>query len=143
MHKGDYVRCMFPFREHQGPGPSSHIVLVTASLTVGTTSAVIVFYTTTQTAFAGLKRPRHLIHVDEGRAQALGQGKAFDIDASRTALLPVSRAFFPEYDGQVTPTYGQDPHVATVVEGRVAELAKAGYQIDAVDLVVRSPGLVR
>ena len=140
MQKGDYVRCLFPFRESMGPGPSSHIVLVTASITVGTTAALVVFYTTSQTSYVGVKRPRHLIHVDERKALSLGQGKAFDIDASRLALLPVSHAYFPEFDGQTLPHHGQDPNVASVVERRVAELKASGHRIDAVRLVPPAPG---
>ncbi|WP_158684190.1 hypothetical protein [Methylobacterium sp. 285MFTsu5.1] len=139
MRKGDYVRCMFPFRESSGPGPSSHIVLV-FGVFAGKVPAVAVCYTTSQTDFVGEKRPRQLIHVDETKAIALGQRKAFDIDVSRIALLPVNRSFFPEFDGNAVPNHGHDTHVASVVERRLEELTEAGIEIERTNLLAPAPG---
>ena len=135
MVKGDYVRCMFPFRETPGPGSSSHIVLVSTMATVGATRAAIVFYTTSRTQFEGLRRPRHLIHVDEAGSLRLGQAKAFDIDVTRLALLPITAAYFPELTGGVVPVHGRDAHVVDAVERRLGELKASGYVIEPVNCI--------
>lgn len=132
MVRGDYVRCLFPFRERAGPGPSPHLVLVTGTGRISGTPAVIVFYTTSQVTYDGTRRPRHLIHVDEPKATALGQAKAFDIDVTRVALLPVTASYFPDLKDGAVRTYGQDAHVAAVVERRLSELKVSGHRIDLV-----------
>jgi hypothetical protein len=134
---------MFPFRETPGPGSSPHIVLVGSMVTVGSTRAAIVYYTTTRTEFAGTRRPRHLIHVDEVRTRDLGQAKAFDIDVARLALLPVTAAYFPELTVGAVPTHGSDVTVVDVVERRLIELRASGTAIEPVRCVPapsRSPG---
>jgi hypothetical protein len=141
MVRGDYVRCLFPFRESTGPGLSPHIVLVTGTGRIGGTPAVIVFYTTSQVTYEGARRPRHLIHVDEFKATALGQAKAFDIDVTRVALLPVTTSYFPELRDGMVRTYGWDTHLAGVVERRLAELKASGHRIDLVRAEGPAPGM--
>jgi hypothetical protein len=81
LRRGDYVLCNFPFRESTGPGPSPHIVLCAATGRAGNTSFAIVFYTTSQTDYPGLHRPRQYLFVSKARAMALGQKAAFVVDA--------------------------------------------------------------
>lgn len=140
MRKGDYVLCKFPFREIEGPGPSPHTVLVAGTAHVGATPMAIVFYTTSQVAFEGGKRPRHLIHVDETKSKELGQAKAFDIDVTRIALLPVTQDYFPQMAKGAVPYRGQDPHAAKAAEKRLAELRAAGHDIELTKRLAPSSG---
>jgi hypothetical protein len=55
---------------------------------------VIVFYTTSQTEYPGTTRPRQYLFVDETRAKQLRQRRAFHIDVSRVARLPLTREYF-------------------------------------------------
>jgi hypothetical protein len=128
---GDFVRCYFPFREVEGPGPSPHIVLC-----AGTDSAkknAIVFYTTSQIDYPGLKRPRQYMFIDAERATQLGQKLAFNIDASRVALLPLGVEYFPDLDRGVIKTFGRSPDLASRVVKKQIELAAAGFAIERTD----------
>ena len=90
LRRGDYALCNFPFREYRGPGPSPHIVLCAATGRQGDTRFAIVFYTTSQTDYAGTRRPRQYLFVSQKRAIELGQKVAFQVDVSRIARLPLT-----------------------------------------------------
>jgi hypothetical protein len=137
LSSGDFIRCYFPFREAIGPGPFAHIVLC-AGTDVPKTNA-IVFYTTSQTDYAGLKRPRQYLFVDAERAAQLGQNVAFNIDASRVALLPMITEYFPGLDRGNIRTFGRDPDLASKVVKRQIELVSAGFAIERIDARRPSP----
>src|ERR1700730_17804385 len=101
LRRGDYVLCNFPFRESGGPGPSPHIVLCAATGRVNELRFAIVFYTTSQTDYEGMRRPRQYLFVNKARAVQLGQKIAFLVDASRIARLPLTTDYFPEVRGNV------------------------------------------
>jgi hypothetical protein len=135
IRRGDFVLCNFPFREAGGPGPSPHIVLCAAAGGTPTRGYAIVFYTTSQTEYLGARRPRQYVFVDEDRAKKLRQRRAFHIDASRVARLPLTVEYFPELKGVVLPTIGRDAELLGRVEERMRALIAAGLQITRVDRV--------
>ncbi|HXW27041.1 MAG TPA: hypothetical protein VEK73_20020 [Xanthobacteraceae bacterium] len=137
IHRGDFVLCNFPFRESHGPGPSPHIVLCAATGREGNTKFAIVFYTTSQIEYQGSRRPRQYVFVNETRAKELHQRRAFHVDASRVARLPLTREYFPDLTDDVLPTVGRDADLVARVEERLAALIAAGLQISKVDLVDR------
>jgi hypothetical protein len=125
----------FPFRESRGPGPSSHIVLCAGVGRASNAAFAIVFYTTTQINFQGVKRPRQYLLVDKTRAIELGQKAAFHVDASRIARLPLTADYFPEFNGDTIPVRAHDPDFVNKVMERVRELAASGFAITKVDAV--------
>jgi len=136
MRAGDYVRCNFPFRETAGPGPSPHIVLCLAVGRIGSDPIAVVAYTTTRVSFEGQRRPRQHLLVDEVQAVALGQSKAFHVDASRIARLPITSDYFPDlHDGVITP-FGRDEAFVDTVFERIRFLLANGYQITPIDLTL-------
>lgn len=137
VRRGDYVLCNFPFREARGPGPSPHIVLCAATGRQGDTAFAIVFYTTSQTAYEGARRPRQYLFVSRARATELGQKTAFQIDASRIARLPLTAEYFPEITGNTIPIRGHDSALVTRVEERLRELVATGFEVTNVDAVAR------
>jgi hypothetical protein len=139
IRRGDFVRCNFPFRESDGPGPSPHIVLCAATGREANTMFAIVFYTTSQIEYPGAKRPRQYLFVNESRAKELLQRKAFHVDASRVARLPLTPEYFPELRHDVIPTAGRDPDLVAKVEERLEALIARGFQIRRVDRVARKP----
>lgn len=106
------------------------MVLVAAIGRVADVPTALVYYTTTRTEHAGAKRPRQFLLVDKGRARQLGQKVAFHVDASRIALLPIVRDYFPELIGQKTLTHGNDAAFVEVVERRTQELRATGFNIE-------------
>jgi len=74
-------------------------VLCAATGRAGNARFAIVFYTTSQTDYPGLQRPRHYLLVNKARAVELGQKAAFVVDASRIARLPITSDYFPEMTG--------------------------------------------
>src|ERR1700761_5221040 len=122
LRRGDYVLCNFPFREYTGPGPTPHIVLCAATGRAGNTSFAIVFYTTSQTDYPGLQRPRQYLFVSKARAMALGQKAAFVVDASRIARLPLTPRYFPEIAGDTIAVRGNDADFVAKAEERLREL---------------------
>jgi hypothetical protein len=139
IRRGDFVLCNFPFRESDGPGPSPHIVLCAATGREGSTKFAIVFYTTSQVEYQGEARPRQYLFVSENRARELHQRRAFQIDASRVARLPLTPEYFPGLRDDGIATAGQDPDLVTKVEEKLAALVAAGFQIRKVDRVGRKP----
>src|SRR5713101_2185247 len=137
LRRGDYVLCNFPFRDSVGPGPSPHIVLCAATGRQGDVTFAIVFYTTSQTDYQGLRRPRQYIFVSQAKAMELGQKTAFQVDASRIARLPLTRDYFPEMAGSTIPLRGRDRELVTRAEERLSELVAAGFEITRVDVVAR------
>src|ERR1700686_327881 len=107
LRRGDYVLCNFPFRESGGPGPSPHIVLCAATGREGDASFAIVFYTTSQTDYQGVRRPRQYLYVNKARAMELGQKVAFHVDASRIARLPLTTDYFPELRDKTVQVIGR------------------------------------
>jgi hypothetical protein len=134
MKTGDYVRCNFPFREMRGPGPFAHIVLVLGVGRAGRRLFAVVAYTSTRTSFEGSRRPLQHLLVDEARAVALGQKKAFVIDVSRIARLPMTPEYFPDLHEGTVATFGQDPALASKVTLRIRELIADGFTVMPVDL---------
>jgi hypothetical protein len=139
ISRGDFVLCNFPFRESDGPGPSPHIVLCAATGREGNTKFAIVFYTTSQIEYQGASRPRQYLFVNETRAKELHQRRAFHVDASRVARLPLTQEYFPELRHDVLPMAGRDPDLVTKVEKRLEALIATGFQIRKVDRVARNP----
>jgi hypothetical protein len=139
IRRGDFVLCNFPFRESDGPGPSPHIVLCAATGREGNTKFAIVFYTTSQIEYPGARRPRQYLLVTESRAKELHQRRAFHVDASRVARLPLTPEYFPELREDVVPTAGCDPDLTAKVEERLAALIAAGFQIRRIDRVAHKP----
>jgi len=129
LRRGDYVLCNFPFRGIRRPGPSPHIVLCAATGRLGSTNFAIVFYTTSQIAYEGARRPRQYLLVDEARAQALGQRKPFHVDASRIARLPVTTDYFPRTERGDMHIFGHDPEFVATVEHRLEALLAAGLEV--------------
>ncbi len=139
LRRGDYVLCNFPFRESAGPGPSPHVVLCAATGRAGNANFAVVFYTTSQTDYQGVRRPRQYLFVDKARGGELGQRTAFHIDASRIARLPLTPDYFPEMAGETIPIRGCDPDLVPKVEERLRELIASGFAITRVDAVARPP----
>src|ERR1043166_1804120 len=110
IRSSDFVLCNFPFRESEGPGPSAHIVLCAATGRSGELRFAIVFYTTSQIEFHGLRRPRQYLFVDELRAKELHQRRAFHVDASRIARLPLTLEYFPKLHDAVS-VLARDPEL--------------------------------
>ena len=108
LRRGDFVLCNFPFRESVGPGPSAHVVLCAATGRQGGASFAIVFYTTSQTDYQGVRRPRQYVFVNKARAIELGQKTAFHVDASRIGRLPTTGNYFPEMTGSAIAIHGRD-----------------------------------
>ena len=138
LRRGDYVLCNFPFRESAGPGPSPHIVLCAATGRAGKTSFAIVFYTTSQTDYPGLQRPRQYLFVSKAKAIALGQKAAFVVDASRIARLPLAPEYFPEMTESTIAIRGNDADLAGKAEERLRELIASGSKITRVDAAARN-----
>jgi hypothetical protein len=139
IRRGDFVLCNFPFREAAGPGPSPHIVLCAATGRANDTTFAIVFYTSTQTDYHGAKRPRQYIFVDSTSAARFGQNKAFHIDASRIARLPLTAQYFPELDRNTTPVKGRDADLVLKVEERLKELIATGFEVKRMDATRPKP----
>jgi len=139
LRRGDYVLCNFPFRESSGPGPSPHIVLCAATGRAGNARFAIVFYTTSQTDYPGLQRPRHYLLVNKARAVELGQKAAFVVDASRIARLPITSDYFPEMTGDAIAVRGNDADFVAKVEERLRELIASGIKITRVDAAPSGP----
>ena len=137
LRRGDYVLCNFPFRESIGPGPSPHLVLCAATGRQGGASFAIVFYTTSQTDYQGVRRPRQYLFVSKARAGELGQKSAFHVDASRVARLPLTTDYFPEMTENSISVRGHDPDFVTSVERRLSELIENGFEITRVNAVTR------
>ncbi|MGJ4994847.1 hypothetical protein ACQR0Z_10560 [Bradyrhizobium sp. HKCCYLS3077] len=72
--------------------------------------------------------------VDETRAFALGQNKAFIVDVSRIARLPTTKDYFPDLLDVGVPNFGQDPAMANKAAVRIRELIGDGFQVTPVDL---------
>src|SRR5712692_3730186 len=136
LRRGDYVLCNFPFRESHGPGPSPHIVLCAATGRAGNTRFAIVFYTTSQIDFQGVRRPRQYLLVNKARAIELGQKAAFHVDASRIARLPLTAYYFPELGRNAISATARDADFVSKVEDRMRELIAASFEITKVDAVV-------
>ncbi len=135
LRRGDYVLCNFPFHGVDGPGPSPHVVLCAATGREGNTRFAIVFYTTSQIAYEGARRPRQYLLVDETKARTLNQKRAFHVDASRIARLPFTKAYFPGFIDDTIPAIGRDPEFVAKVEERLVELLAAGLAVSKVDHV--------
>jgi hypothetical protein len=135
LRRGDYVLCNFPFRGVDGPGPSAHVVLCAATGREGNTPFAIVFYTTSQIAYEGSRRPRQYLFVDQNKARALNQRRAFHVDASRIARLPLTKVYFPGLIDDRIPAIGRDPGFVAKVEERLLELRAAGLAVSKVDRV--------
>jgi hypothetical protein len=132
LRRGDYVLCNFPFREAGGPGPSPHVVLCAATGREGNVKFAIVFYTTSQIDYQGMRRPRQYLFVNTARAIEMGHKVAFHVDASRIARLPLTLR------DKTVEVIGRDPHFVIKVEERLRELVAAGFGIVKVDVVRQS-----
>jgi hypothetical protein len=91
--QGEFVWCMFPFREQPGkPGPVPHIIYVHRTL-VGPDGRPfgLVAYTTT-TAEQG--RRVGSIAVPEDQSRRMGMNKPFVIVTRRQAVIPYHVSFF-------------------------------------------------
>jgi hypothetical protein len=73
--------------------------------------------------------------VDESRAAVLGQMKAFHIDVSRVARLPLSSDYFPDMHDGIIPVFGLDRSLVEAVIRRQRDLIDAGYSIVPIDLI--------
>jgi hypothetical protein len=71
--------------------------------------------------------------VDERRAKDLGQKRAFHIDASRVAQLPLPVEYFPELKGGVLPVRRRDVDLVGRVEDSLRMLIAAGFPITPID----------
>jgi hypothetical protein len=98
----------------------------------------VVFYTTTQIDFQGIRRPRQYLLVNKTRAIELGQKTAFHVDAGRFARLPLTADYFPELRRDTIPVRGRDPVFVNKVMERVRELRASGVPITKVDAVAPS-----
>jgi hypothetical protein len=137
VRRGDFVLCNFPFRESDGPGPSAHIALCAAAGSERNIRFAIVFYTTSQVDYRGLRRPRQYLFVNEEKARELHQRRAFLIDASRIARLPLRSEYFPGLTGDTIPVLARDPELVTKAEERLKALRASGIHITRVDLIDR------
>jgi hypothetical protein len=137
IRPGDFVLCNFPFRESLGPGPTPHIVLCAATGISGSIRFAIVFYTTSRIEYQGLRRPRQYLLVDEVRAKELQQRRAFHIDASRIARLPLRSEYFPQIADGVLPVLARDRELVTKAEEKLQALIAGGFHVAKIDLVHR------
>jgi hypothetical protein len=63
--------------------------------------------------------------------------RAFQVDASWIARLPLTTDYFPELAANTIPVRGRDPEIATRVEERLRKLVAAGFEITRVDAIGR------
>jgi len=108
-------------------------VLCAATGREGDSRFAIVFYTTSRTDYEGARRSRQYVFVDEVKAKALGQRRAFYVDASRVARLPLTKEYFPGLNLDRIDVLGRDAEFVTKVEKRLADLLAAGFAIRKVD----------
>ena len=90
LRRGDYVLCNFPFSRSQWTGAFTHIVLCAGTRRQGDASFAIVFYTTSQIDYPGVRRPRQYIFVDKARAPLI-EGEAMPRPYERKIRLRVWR----------------------------------------------------
>jgi hypothetical protein len=138
LRRGDFALCNFPFRGVDGPGPSPHIVLCAATGGPDKRPFAVVFYTTSQIGYAGSRRPRQYLLVDDARARTLNQPRAFHVDASRIARLPLEPAYFPTLVRTEIAVIARDRALVDRAEQRLRELLDAGFPVSRVDLVKRA-----
>jgi hypothetical protein len=100
-------------------------------------SFAIVFYTTSQVDFQGLRRPRQYLFVNEAKARELHQRRAFLIDASRIARLPLTSEYFPGLASGTIPVLARDPEIVRKAEERLKALRASGLHMTKVDLINR------
>src|SRR5262249_50652436 len=131
----DFVVCNFPFRESRGPGPTPHTVLCLGAGHSRNVRFAIVFYTTSQIDYQGLRRPRQYLFVNETRAKQLHQRRAFHIDASRIARLPLTPEYFPQMTAGPLPVLGRDPDLVRKAEERLQALISGGIHVAKIDLI--------
>jgi hypothetical protein len=96
---GDFVWCAFPERERPTQPGSPHISFVLAVSGVGSapnTYAVMAAYTTSQPWPVQQGVPKGVFSIDAQRAAAMGQQRAFTIDARRIAFVSLTSDWFPD-----------------------------------------------
>ena len=93
---GQFVWCMFPFREApDAPGPTRHIAYVVDIVQRGNRVYIAAaLYTTTSPKPSPL--PVGVIAIRDANAKRLNQ-RDFFIDARRIAYMPIDAAFFPDF----------------------------------------------
>jgi hypothetical protein len=83
--------------------------------------------------YAGTRRPRQYLFVDDVRAKTLNQRKAFHVDASRIARLPLTNEYFPGLESENVSVISRDPAFVSIIERRLEELLSANFEIRRVD----------
>jgi hypothetical protein len=122
---GDFVICMYPFRERPGePGPSPHIGYCVAELRKTTgVIAVVALFTTTKPLAVAQAKPRGVIEISQQNAAAMGQRKAFLIDARRIAYMRLDARFFPHLSRADRGIVGRaSAHLHNAVMRKLADL---------------------
>src|SRR5947208_2252841 len=95
---GDFVVCNFPYDDAPDqPGPKEHfgLCLGTLASSAGQVAAVAA-YTTSQAWPTGMPVPRGVHRVSQAAAVAMGQQRAFVVDARKIAFMPITEEFFPQ-----------------------------------------------
>ena len=120
---GDFVWCAFPEHENPArPGPLHIVYILTASDPgVGSEGRVLAAYTTTRPWSGGAAQPLGVFRFDRQQAAALGQRRAFVLDARRLAYVDMARSWFPHLDRPDRGILGHAPRVTRQSIGQVAE----------------------
>lgn len=132
-HPGDFVWCAFPQREAPArPGPQ-HLAyaLVVSDPVSGTQGALLAAYTTSRPWPADAAPPLGVFRFDRQQAVALGQARAFVLDARRIAYVPITPEWFPRL--------GQP---GLCVQGRAPKALQRSIWEVAEDLLTRHAELV-
>jgi hypothetical protein len=124
---GDFVSCLFPFREQpHRPGPMLHVVYC-ERLFAGSKgrAALAAFYTTTVLHRPDEPKRPWIVEISEGSARKMGMQKAFAIDTHRIGFMPITMEFFPDLDRPDRGIRGRaTPHLQSVLDRKWFEAAK-------------------
>jgi hypothetical protein len=71
----------------------------------------------------------------QATALGLGQRRAFHVDASRIARLPLTVEYFPELSGGAIRTCAHDPDFVAKVERRLGQPIANGFEITKTNVV--------
>lgn len=107
IERGHFVDNLFPFSERpERPGPMRHVGLVFEKLEDAQKRAYLVLFYTTTAAEQGGRRREGTIKVSEVESMRMGMAKPFAIDTRCIAILPATKAFFPDIDKPQTVIKG-------------------------------------
>ena len=65
------------------------------------------------------------------------QRRAFNIDASRIARLPLTPEYFPQMTAGTLPVLARDPDLVRKAEERLQALISGGIHVTKIDLIGR------